>query len=48
MNSNLRELRKSNLEELNEELFEIVFQKSAVKRTGYKGLKRNIKFIRQE
>ena len=45
MNSNLLELRKSNWEELTEELFESAFQQSAIKRTGYKGLKRNIKFI---
>jgi epoxyqueuosine reductase len=32
-------------EQLNEEMFNELFKLSAVKRTKYKGLKRNIQFI---
>ena len=38
-------LNKKDWEEMTEDVFEILFQNSAVKRTKYEGLKRNIKFI---
>ena len=41
----LLSLTKTDWEELNRETFNKVFKKSAVKRTKYEGLKRNIKFI---
>lgn len=41
----LLELSKTDWEDLNEEVFEELFKKSAVKRTKYKGLKRNINFL---
>ncbi|MDG2344348.1 MAG: tRNA epoxyqueuosine(34) reductase QueG [Flavobacteriales bacterium] len=41
----LLSLTKTDWEELNIETFNKVFKKSAVKRTKYEGLKRNIKFI---
>ncbi len=39
-------LTKSDWEEITEELFRSLFRKSAVKRTKYKGLQRNIDFLR--
>jgi epoxyqueuosine reductase len=42
----LKELLKGDLVEITEEIFRKTFKKSAVKRTGYKGLKRNIEFIK--
>lgn len=39
-------MKKQDWEELTEEVFRKVFQKSAVKRTKFEGLKRNIKFAR--
>ena len=41
----LLSLTKKDWEDLNKETFNKVFKKSAVKRTKYEGLKRNIKFI---
>jgi len=41
----LLRMSKSDWEDISEELFREVFRKSAVKRTKYDGLKRNIKFI---
>ena len=41
----LLSLTKKDWNDLNQETFNKVFEKSAVKRTKYKGLKRNIKFI---
>ncbi len=41
----LLNLTKKDWDDLNQETFNKVFKKSAVKRTKYKGLKRNIKFI---
>ncbi len=38
-------MKKNDWENLSEEAFNKIFSKSAVKRTGYKGLKRNIKFL---
>jgi epoxyqueuosine reductase len=43
--TDLKELLKNDLSEMTEEVFGKVFKKSAVKRTGYKGLRRNIDFI---
>ena len=42
----LLELTKKDWEELTEETFKKVFKKSAVKRTKYSGLKRNIEFLK--
>ena len=39
------EMNSSDWENLNEELFLKIFKKSAVKRTGFNGLKRNIQFV---
>lgn len=38
-------MKKSDWLELTEEVFQKLFKKSAVKRTGFKGLKRNIRFV---
>lgn len=42
----LLSLNKADWEEITEELFRTLFKKSAVKRTKYKGLKRNINFLK--
>lgn len=39
-------MRKNEWQDLTEEIFQIIFKKSAVKRTKYEGLKRNIEFLR--
>ncbi len=39
-------MSKQDWEEITEEVFKVIFQKSAVKRTKYKGLKRNIDFLK--
>lgn len=44
--SNLLEMEKKDWEEMTEDVFKKVFQKSAVKRTKYSGLKRNIEFLK--
>jgi epoxyqueuosine reductase len=41
----LLDLSKSDWQDLTEEIFQELFKKSAVKRTKFKGLKRNIKFL---
>jgi epoxyqueuosine reductase len=41
----LLKMSKSDWEDLTEEVFQELFRKSAVKRTKYAGLKRNIQFI---
>ncbi|MDX1333503.1 MAG: tRNA epoxyqueuosine(34) reductase QueG, partial [Robiginitalea sp.] len=43
--SELLEFDKRDWEELTEEVFRKVFRKSAVKRTKFQGLKRNIAFL---
>ena len=43
----LLSMRKKDWEEITEEVFKKIFRKSAVKRTKYKGLKRNIKFLKE-
>lgn len=43
----LAELTKNDWRDLTEEVFRQVFRKSAVKRTGYNGLLRNIKFVEE-
>lgn len=45
---NLKFMNKHEWEELTQELFSEIFRKSAVKRTKYKGLKRNIDFIQHK
>jgi epoxyqueuosine reductase len=42
----LLSLTKKEWEEMNEAVFNTVFRKSAVKRTKYEGLQRNIKFLK--
>ncbi len=44
-NTKLYSLEKRDWEELSEELYRELFRKSAVKRTKFEGLKRNVKFI---
>lgn len=41
-------MRKEDWEEISREVFNKVFRKSAVKRTKYEGLQRNISFIKEE
>jgi len=41
----LQELRDTDWKEITNEVFERIFEKSAVKRTGLEGLKRNIRFV---
>ncbi|MBX0334770.1 tRNA epoxyqueuosine(34) reductase QueG [Pontibacter sp. HSC-14F20] len=43
----LKEMKKSDWEEITQEVFAQLFKKSAVKRTGYNGLQRNIRFVEQ-
>ena len=47
-NSKLLEMNKKEWEELTKETFDEIFRKSAVKRTKYEGLKRNIRFLNEE
>ncbi|MEM9823424.1 MAG: tRNA epoxyqueuosine(34) reductase QueG [Bacteroidota bacterium] len=42
----LLQMTKSDWEEITEEVFRTLFRKSAVKRTKFKGLKRNIEFLK--
>ena len=44
-NPKVLKMKKNEWEELSEELFQDFFKKTALKRTKYKGLKRNIKFL---
>lgn len=46
-NSLLKSLKRSDWQELSQELFSQVFKKSPVKRTKFAGLKRNIEFLTQ-
>ncbi len=46
--ADLADMEAINWEELTKEVFQKVFQKSAVKRTGYEGLKRNIDFVKEK
>jgi epoxyqueuosine reductase len=43
----LKNLSKSDWKEITEELFEQVFRKSAIKRTKWQGLQRNIEFVKE-
>lgn len=45
---NLLTMRKSDWEEITEEVFKEIFKKSAVKRTKLEGLKRNISFLKPD
>jgi epoxyqueuosine reductase len=40
-------MTKNDWEEITQETFSKVFKKSAVKRTKYSGLKRNIEFLKE-
>lgn len=44
----IKEFSKKDWQEITEEIFKEVFRKSAVKRTGYNGLLRNIKFVTEK
>ncbi|MEO8772692.1 MAG: tRNA epoxyqueuosine(34) reductase QueG [Gelidibacter sp.] len=44
----LLSMTKKNWEEITEDVFQKLFKKSAVKRTKFEGLKRNIEFLRRE
>jgi epoxyqueuosine reductase len=44
--SGLLEMNKKDWEEITEEVFKEVFKNSAVKRTAFKGLKRNVEFLK--
>ena len=44
----LLEMTKEDWEEITEEVFNEIFRKSAVKRAKFKGLKRNIEFLKKE
>lgn len=46
-NSTLKNYRKEDWQELNQDLFSEIFRKSPVKRTKFAGLARNIKFLSQ-
>jgi epoxyqueuosine reductase len=41
-------MKKNEWEELTEEVFKEIFKRSAVKRTKFEGLKRNIRFLQNE
>ncbi len=43
----LKEFNKTDWQDISEEVFKELFRKSAVKRTGYHGLLRNIKFVQE-
>ena len=43
----LLSLKKEDWVNLSEEKFDEIFEESAVKRTGFKGLKRNIEFVKK-
>ena len=45
MSSQLHEMKRADWLEMTEEVFDELFSKSAVKRAGYAGLKRNIQFL---
>lgn len=45
--SQLQEIKKKDWEEMTQEVFQVMFKNSAVKRTKLEGLKRNIGFIRE-
>lgn len=46
-NTELKQLFNNNWQDLTDEVFRSVFKKSAVKRTKYSGLKRNLEFLRK-
>lgn len=46
--SDLLKMKKKDWEEITEDVFQKIFKKSAVKRTKYSGLKRNIAFLKKE
>jgi len=48
MNENVKELKKEDWFELTAEIFDTIFEKSAVKRAGFQGIKRNIEFVQKK
>ncbi|HZV69268.1 MAG TPA: tRNA epoxyqueuosine(34) reductase QueG [Saprospiraceae bacterium] len=47
-NEKVKELKKKDWLELTAEIFDEVFEKSAMKRAGFQGLKRNIEFVQKK
>jgi len=47
LHSDLEKMKKEDWQEITEEVFQKLFKKSAVKRTKFVGLKRNIEFLRK-
>jgi len=47
MSDELRQMQPHEWHEMTEEVFGRLFQRSAVKRTGYKGMKRNLEYLRK-
>jgi epoxyqueuosine reductase len=47
MHPELRDMSRKEWEEMTEEVFRKVFRNSAVKRTGYPGIRRNLEFLRK-
>lgn len=45
MKEKMKEMSNENWKEITEEMFDELFSKSAIKRTGWKGLQRNIDFV---
>ena len=43
----LMAMKKSEWEEITEEVFKDLFKKSSIKRTKFSGIKRNLKFLKQ-
>jgi epoxyqueuosine reductase len=48
MKPELKAMKEKDWYEMTEEIFDRVFKNTPVKRTGYNGLKRNLKFIRRK
>ena len=46
-NSEVINYTQKNWEEITQETFNIIFKNSAIKRTGFKGFKRNISFLKE-
>jgi epoxyqueuosine reductase len=46
LNSRMSQMTKEDWEQMDEQLFDELFANSAVQRTGFKGLKRNIEFLK--
>jgi epoxyqueuosine reductase len=47
MKEEVSSMTNADWKEMTEEAFENVFSKSAIKRTGWKGIQRNIEFVKK-